>query len=85
MTASLRSVVGLQRMRRDNVFVSTRKVAVDVRGAGVILARASGVKARPCVTSSTWRGCRGLLETRPSGGAPLVETKQACLLTPSVC
>ena len=51
MTASLHSVIGLQRMRDGNVFVSTRRRSkvcdgrVDVRGDRVILARASSVKS----------------------------------------
>jgi hypothetical protein len=51
VTASLRSVVTLQRMRRGNVFVSTRRRSkacegrVDVRRARVIFARASSVKS----------------------------------------
>jgi len=51
VTASLHSVVRLQRMRRSNVFVSTRRRSkvcdgrVDDRGARVIFARASSVKS----------------------------------------
>jgi hypothetical protein len=51
VTASLHSVVGLRRMRRGNVFVSTRRRSkvcdgrVDVRGARVIFARASSLKS----------------------------------------
>jgi hypothetical protein len=51
VTASLHSVVGLRRVRRGNVFVSTRRRSkvcdgrVDVRGARVIFARASRAKS----------------------------------------
>ena len=73
--ASLHSVVRLQRMRRGNVFVSTRRRSkaregrVDVRRARVILARASSVKKLDRASQARpGRGCRGLLEQRQVNG-----------------
>ena len=73
MTASLHSVVRPQRMRRGNVFVSTRRWSKvcdgrgDVRGAGVIFARASSVKSSTvrhkldlgAVVAVCWKGDNG--------------------------
>jgi hypothetical protein len=82
VTASLRSVVRLQRMRRGNVFVSTRRRSkacegrVDVRRARVIFARASSVLGRARTPAALVVCAFGLVTLSACGdsGAPAADT-----------